>query len=188
MPGAAIQVDDELRPVLALIGLALDHPGKLTSAFAAHMLYSTQRRFETETDPDGVKWKALARRTTLKKVRGNRRRGENNILRVSGDLYRSLVAQSDDKSASVGSNRVYARVHQEGGDIRQYARSQKASLLKVKGKTRFVPHGKKGSELRNVTIGEHVINIPARPYLGFSESDRARLVEIGHEFLEGLYR
>lgn len=188
MPGSAIYLDDELTPVLALIGLAVSHPGKLTSAFAAHLLFSTQRRFETETDPDGQKWKPLAKRTTLKKVRGNRRRGENNILRVTGDLYRSLVAQSDEKSASVGSNRVYARVHQEGGEIRQYARSQKASLMKVRGKSRFVPHGKKGSQERNITIGEHVITIPARPYLGFSAEDRTRLVEIGQEFLEGSIR
>ncbi len=188
MPGTAIYLDDELTPVLALIGLAVEHPGKLTAAFAAHLLFSTQRRFETETDPDGNKWKPLAKRTTLKKVRGNRQRGDKNILRVSGELYRSLVAHSDETSASVGSNRFYARVHQEGGEIRQYARSQKASLLKVRGKSRFVPRGKKGSVERNITIGEHVITIPARPYLGFSADDRARLVEIGQEFLEGAAR
>lgn len=184
MPGVAIRLDDELAPVISRIGIALANPAELTSAFAAYLLFSTQRRFETETGPDGTKWQPLARRTTMKKVRG-KRRGSANILRVSTMLYRSIVSQSDATSAEVGSNLVYARVHQLGGEITHYARSQRVSLAKVRRRYRFVPHGRKGSVEKKVTIGEHSITIPARPYLGFSEQDRTRLVEIGHEFLEG---
>ncbi len=187
MTGSAIYLDDELTPVLTRIGLAVTHPGELTSAFAAYLVFSTQRRFELETGPDGQKWQALARRTQLKKIRG-RQRGANNILRVTTALYRSVVGHSDERSASVGSNLVYARVHQEGGQIQMYARSQRASLAKIRGKSRFVTRGKKGSIEKKITIGEHTIPVPARPYLGFSAEDRTRLVEIGQDYLEGQAR
>lgn len=183
MPGTSLLLDDELTPVLSAIGVAISHPAALTAEFSAAMLYSTQRRFERETGPDGAKWQSLARRTTMKKVRG-RRRGAAHILRVTTQLYSSLVAASDDQSAEVGSNLVYARVHQLGGEITHFARSQRASFKRIRGRHRFVRPGTKGAMERNVTVGEHSVRIPPRPYLGFSEQDRATLVEIGQEWLE----
>lgn len=182
MPGASILLDDELSPVLAQIGLHVSRPGDLTAAFAAAMLQSTQRRFERETGPDGVKWKSLASRTSMRKVRGGRR-GTANILRVTTRLYSSLVAASSDTSAEVGTNAVYARIHQLGGEIQHYARSQSMSLKKIRTRYRFVRPGTKGAQERKVTIGEHSVTIPARPYLGFSEEDRANLLAIGEEWL-----
>lgn len=182
MPGVSILLDDELTPVLNAIGLSVSRPGELTAAFAAAMLQSTQRRFERETGPDGAKWRPLARRTSMKKIRGGRR-GTANILRVTTRLYSSLVAASDDRSAEVGSNLVYARPHQLSGEITHYARSQRVSLKKIRKRYRFVRPGTKGSQERKVTIGEHTVRIPARPYLGFSEEDRANLVAIGEEWL-----
>lgn len=183
MPGASIKLDDELASVISAIGVSVAHPGELASAFAAAMLFSTQRRFERETGPDGAKWQPLAERTTTRKIRGGRR-GSENMLRVTIRLYSSVVAQSDDRSAEVGSNLEYAGVHQLGGEITQYARSQRASFKKIRKRFRFVKPGTKGAIDRNITIGEHSIKIPARPYLGFSEQDRAELVAIGHEFLD----
>ncbi|WP_411037638.1 phage virion morphogenesis protein [Shinella sp. BYT-45] len=185
MPGASLLLDDELSPVLSAIGVSISHPGALMAEFAAAMLHSTQRRFERETGPDGAKWQPLATRTALKKVRG-RRRGTANILRVnpSAGLYSSVVAASDDNSAEVGSNLPYARIHQLGGSITHYARSQRASFKRIRNRHRFVKPGTKGARERNITIGEHTVRIPARPYLGFSEQDRATLVAIGQEWLE----
>lgn len=183
MPGTSLLLDDELAPVLSAIGVAISHPGALTAEFAAAMLYSTQNRFQRETGPDGVKWKSLSRRTSMKKVRG-RRRGTANILRVTTQLYSSLVAASDDHSAEVGSNLVYARPHQLGADINHFARSQRTSFKRIRGRHRFVRPGTKGATERNITIGEHSVPIPARPYLGFSEQDRSTLVAIGQEWLE----
>lgn len=182
MPGASISLSDELQPVISAIGVTVQHPGRLTEAWAAYMLYSTQRRFQTETGPDGVKWKPLARRTTLAKVRG-RRRGASNMLRVTTRLYSSLTTYSDELEAAVGTNLIYAGPHQFGGEITQYARSQRTSFKKVRGRLRFAKRGSRGSTERNITIGEHIVRIPARPYLGFSADDQARLVEIGREMI-----
>ncbi|UDF29834.1 UNVERIFIED_ORG: phage virion morphogenesis protein [Roseateles sp. XES5] len=182
MPGVAILLDDELSPVLSAIGVTVTHPGALMAEFAAAMLTSTQQRFHRETGPDGVKWKPLARRTSMKRVRG-RRRGTANILRVTTQLYSSLVAASDDHSAEVGSNLVHARPHQLGSEITQFARSQRASFKRIRGQHRFVRPGTKGAAERNITIGQHTITVPARAYLGFSERDQANLMEIGQDWL-----
>ncbi|WP_429813554.1 phage virion morphogenesis protein [Ensifer sp. B1-9] len=185
MTGNPITINDHAvnEGLSRFIGAAI-HPGQMTSAMAAYMLASTQRRFETETDPDGKKWKPLSNRTANRTVRRGRRRGTANILRVTTQLYQSLVMRSDEMSAEVGTNVVHAAVHQIGGEIQQYARSQRLSLKKIRGgRARFVKHGTKGAELRNVTIGEHTISIPARPYFGFSQVDTARLLEIGAEQL-----
>lgn len=184
MTGTTIRLDDTATEGLSRLVNTAVHPGQMLSAMGAYLLTSTQRRFETETGPDGQKWKPLSKRTEKRMVRRGRRRGTANILRVSTRLYQSLVMRSDAVSAEVGTNVVYAAVHQFGGEIQQYARSQRLSLKKIRGgRARFVKHGSKGAELRNITIGEHTINIPARPYLGFSQVDIARLLEIGEEHL-----
>ncbi len=182
MPGTSLIIDDELTPVITAIGLSISHPGALTAEIAAYLLTSTQRRFERQVDPDGKRWQALARRTSMKKVRG-RRRGTGNILRLSNHLYDTLVHTSDDRSAEVGSNVEYAAIHQYGGEIQQYARSQRASFKKIRKRYRFVRPGTKGAVDRNITIGEHSIRIPARPYLGFNDQDRAEITAIGREWL-----
>ncbi|MCK3776467.1 phage virion morphogenesis protein [Ensifer sesbaniae] len=184
MTGTTIRLDDTATEGLSRLVNTAVHPGQMLSAMGAYLLASTQRRFETETGPDGKKWKPLSKRTANRTVRRGRRRGTANILRVTTQLYQSLVMRSDEVSAEVGTNMVYAAVHQFGGGIQQYARSQRLSLKKIRGgRARFVKHGTTGAELRNVTIGEHTIDIPARPYLGFSRADVARLLEIGREHL-----
>ncbi|WP_085025590.1 phage virion morphogenesis protein [Ensifer aridi] len=184
MTGTTITLDDTASEGLSRLVNAAVHPGQMMSAMGAYLLTSTQRRFETETGPEGAKWKPLSPSTAKRKIGRGRVRGTANILRVTTQLYQSLVMRSDETSAEVGTNMVYAAVHQFGGAIQQYARSQRLSLKKIRGgRARFVKHGTKGAELRNITIGEHTINIPARPYLGFSQADIARLLEIGEEHL-----
>ncbi|MGY5789056.1 phage virion morphogenesis protein len=175
--------DNASAPLERLVAHAV-HPGQLMSAIAGYMLTSTQQRFEREEGPDGKKWKALSPRTANRLIKRGRKRGTANILRVTSQLYQSISARSDETSAEVGTNSVYAAVHQLGGAITQYARSQRTTLKKIRGgRTRFVKAGTKGGEIRNITIGEHVITIPARPYLGFSETDMKTLLEIGEDYL-----
>jgi phage virion morphogenesis protein len=182
MPGTALIIDDELTPIISAIGLSVEHPGALTAEMAAYLLFSTQQRFQRQVGPDGQKWKPLARRTTMAKVRG-RRRGAANILRVTTRLYSSLVADSGDTFAEVGTNVEYAAAHHFGAEITQYARSQRASFKKIRKRYSFVKRGTKGAVDRNITIGEHKVKIPARPYLGFNEHDRAELIAIGEDWM-----
>lgn len=66
--------------------------------------------FEREQTPDGTPWTPLAVATI------ERRKGSAHpILRVQGDLYRSITVQASREKAVVGTNWPYARIHQLGG-------------------------------------------------------------------------
>ena len=147
------------------------------------MLFAVQRRFETETGPDGGKWQRLSPRTANKRVgrSGGRKRGYNNILRVTGRLYSSISSQSDAGSAEVGTNLAYGRIHQDGGTITQYPQSRTIRLRKVKGRVQFARKAHKRATERRVSYGTRTITIPARPYLGFDDALRGQIVEAADE-------
>lgn len=77
----------DMRPMLKEIG--------------ASLLTSTQRRFEDEQGPDGTPWPSTQR--------------GGHILRESGRLYQSLTYAVGAGQVEVGTNTVYARIHQLGG-------------------------------------------------------------------------
>lgn len=77
-----------------------------------------EESFAGERSPDGRPWKPLAAATAKKFVTrsGQRqRRGTNPILQVTGRLAASFTTRFDERSATVGSNLVYARVQMLGG-------------------------------------------------------------------------
>jgi len=183
MAGSKITLRDTASAVITRIVGAARHPGELMATYAALLLTSTQRRFERQIDPEGVAWRPLSKRTAAGRI-GRRKRGTSNILRVTTRLYQSIATASDDTSAEVGTNLEYGAVHQFGDEITQYARSQKLSLKKIRTKYRFVKPGTKGAVERNITIKEHTVRIPARPYLGFSEPDIKALIDAGQDYLK----
>lgn len=73
------------------------------------LLASTEDRFEAEAGPDGEAWAAHSTVTLL-------RRGVSaKKLRDRNHLYQSLTYSAGRLQAAVGTNRVYARIHQLGG-------------------------------------------------------------------------
>jgi phage virion morphogenesis protein len=112
------------------------------SAIAGAMLTATRERFASRTDPDGNPWRP--------------NRAGTRTLYMHGHLFGTLAAGSDAQTAWVGSNRVYAAVHQFGATIRP--KTAKA-LHFATGDGGFA------------TVGS--VTIPARPYLGFGAVERA---------------
>jgi phage virion morphogenesis protein len=92
------QIEQRLGRLAALDGQLTP----LMDEIAQALLASTQRRFEDEAGPDGTAW-------------AQTKRG-GSILRDQGHLYQSLTPEADGHSAAVGSNLVYARIHQLGGE------------------------------------------------------------------------
>ena len=70
---------------------------------------STQRRFETETDPEGRDWKRLSDATLARRGPGAKK------LRDQVDLYDSIGHRVLGKRVAVGANRTYARIQHLGG-------------------------------------------------------------------------
>jgi len=98
----------------------------LTASIASLMRTATIDEFETEGHGE---WKPTKIRSTHSSFKKNKftKKGVQTkafqrfakgkkILTLSGQLRKSVQSESDKTTALVGSNKVYARIHQEGGD------------------------------------------------------------------------
>ena len=82
------------------------------------LVQSTQNRFERQTAPDNRFWLPLSPAT-----RKARRQPSPRILRDRGLLYQSITHRVTGDSLQVGTNIIYAAIHQFGGKARQRAKS-----------------------------------------------------------------
>lgn len=105
--------------------------GDMTPAmksFGEYMLMRTDERFSKEQDPQGKPWRRLAAATILAGHRGRvyTRRGRaskgfmryaegRQVLTVSHRLRRSVTYKAGRSSLAIGTNVVYGRIHQLGG-------------------------------------------------------------------------
>lgn len=137
----------------------------LMAAIAGELSNQTEANFAAEGRP---KWLGI-------KPRKGREGGQ--ILQDTGQLAASITASSDANSATIGSNKMYAAIHQLGGDINKAAQSRlvrhrtdaKGNLLRsehLKGKGLvFAKNSHKRAVSRWFEQGAHTIHMPARPYL-----------------------
>lgn len=92
----------------------------------------TELSFEDEKTPWGTKWEPLSAVTIARKE-------HSKILTDSGQLSSSFTVRADNDSATVGTNKIYAAIHNFGGDAgrnkavkipaRQYLPVDKAGRL-----------------------------------------------------------
>lgn len=118
----------------------------------------TEQNFASESGPTGS-WAKLKR--------PSKRRSGGKILQDTGRLAASIVPFSGADFAQVGTNAVYAAIHQLGGDIQIAARSQQAYFhMNKRGEigNRFVKKGLSNFAQWH-TRGAHTVHMPARPYL-----------------------
>ncbi|SMH42492.1 phage virion morphogenesis protein [Mesorhizobium australicum] len=129
----------------------------LFDAIGAALASSTQARFETETDPEGSPWPDSLR----KLVNGGR------TLTDSARLVQSLTHEATEESVAVGTNVIYAAIHQFGGTIK----------AKTSSGLRFRGPGNGG------WVTKQSVEMPRRTFLGLDDDDEA---EIGHLAAEWL--
>lgn len=134
---------------------------------------STESNFAAQGRPA---WPDLAPST--KRVRARKGKWPGQILQQSGQLASSIETDYSAMSAWAGTNKAYAAIQQLGGTIRQYARSQR-TYWRVNEQTGEIGHRfvtKRRSNFSQwVTIGDHQIKIPARPYLHLTEGDLEKI-------------
>lgn len=93
------------------------------------------------------------------------------ILQSTGRLAASISRSFDATSASVGTNLVYARIHQFGGKTR-------AHVIRAKNKKAlYTPFGPRKS------VQHPGSNIPARPFLSVTASGMQKIHRAGEAFL-----
>lgn len=145
---------DAIESALTRLAARADNLLPAMDEIGSQMLQRTQRRFEEQQGPDGSDWPALSPVTV-------KRRGDAGpILRISGDLYRSVSYRPGRDHVELGTNWPYARALQLG------------ILRGASGRTRRggpIPWG----------------TIPPRPFLGISDDDGADVLDIIQHYLEG---
>ena len=141
------------------------------------MLKAVQQNFETEGKRVGG-WPQL-KASTLK---DRKRKGyTSGMLIRRGNLFRSISARDTNDEAVVGTNKVYARIQQEGGTINMASRSEtfiRSRYKKGDKKGKFKKG--KGTSGQGFTFKAHSIIIPARPFLKVNKED---LKEMKHVIL-----
>ena len=128
----------------------------LMDGFGNTLEGSVLNRFETETAPDGSRWTPSLRA----RIDGGK------TLQKSSQLVNSRTHVAGADSVEVGTNKIYAGVHQFGATIR--AKTAKGLQFQLPGKLGF----------RRVME----VEIPARPFLGLSSDDEAELIAQAEDY------
>ncbi|HGC2943849.1 TPA: phage virion morphogenesis protein, partial [Escherichia coli] len=127
----------------------------LMTALAGSMLDAVETNLEQQGRPKWMGWSpAYAKR-----------RGPGQILQKSGRLAASIRSAVNNNEATVGTNVRYARIHNEGGEIRHQARTQNLYFKQYKNgsvSSRFVKK-RNSNFVQNATVGAYTVNMPARP-------------------------
>lgn len=183
MPEIRITVNDEpVNQALNSLAKKVKDPSAAMKIIGEYMLRSTENRFDSQGPaPDGSPWAPL-KSSTL------RRKKHSKILTESGHLRGSIRYQLRGPfTIAIGTNRVYAAIHQLGGTINQGARSELFVRNRYVRNTKTgkkVGQSKKGKQAgRGYTFKERKINIPARPFLGVSAQDSTEIVVIINRYL-----
>ena len=128
---------------------------ELAETIGEALVSSTQQRFEDEEDPDGKAWEPS--------IRAQHEGGKT--LNDTAALKNSIGYAASPTAVVIGSNRVYAAIHQLGGEI-----------TAKNGKLKFPLPGGGFAQVDKVTI-------PQRAYLGVSAEDEAEVKATIREFM-----
>ena len=176
-----IKIDDaEVQQRLSAMAQRTANLRPLMVRIAGHMLDAVAQNFQSEGR--NPKWDLLKPSTIRSRARKGR--GPHPILRITGQLARSVSRRATDMEAIVGTNKVYAAIHQFGGEIDRAGRSgslrlrtgAKGQLLRGKtGGAIFARASHKRGVERSFSIGGHKIRIPPRPFLKLGDDDLGRI-------------
>lgn len=180
MSGVAIRITlDETGAALATLRAFVaraQNPQGLFEQIGMSLVTSTQHRFEKGVSPAGSPWPPSLRVMA-----------EGGLtLVLTARLMRSITYLASPAGVEVGTNVVYAAIHQLGGDIKQSARTAVLHFKtnKKTGRSRFAKPGK-ADRARKAEIGARTISMPARPFLGLDDDDNREIVLIAEDWIAG---
>ena len=120
------------------------------------------------------------------------------ILTLDGRLRRSVTHPSaisaDRDGVTLGTNVVYAAIHQFGGEIKIKAGQHKVSAHERARRTKSGNVSRRGGKPIRWGVGEftatrsgHTVQIPARPFLVVQDSDWPKIEKTIGDFLAGAW-
>lgn len=180
MTGARITVDlsgheEALAELAGYTRRASDKRG-LFANIGMSLVTSTQMRFERGVGPDGTPWPPSIRA----RVTGGK------TLIETARLMRSITYVAAINGLEVGTNAIYAAIHQFGGVIQQAARTAVLhfKVNKKTGQSRFAKPSK-ADRARKAKIGARSIRMPARPFIGLDDDDSREIIQIAEDWITG---
>lgn len=105
--------DTELQQTIASLTDKLGDLNPVMAEIGASLLLSTRDRFDNQTAPDGTKWTPLTEAYAKRKAKSST--ALKGILTLTGAMRDTITYEAFSDSVLVGSNRVYAAIHQLGG-------------------------------------------------------------------------
>lgn len=166
MAGASIDITINDKLVIQNFTMLERKMGNTTPIMAAigtGLVASTTRRFVSQAGPDGAPWAAL----NSAYASGKR---NSRILTESGRLRDSITYKAANDSVAVGTNVIYAAIHQFGGTIN----------AKGGGRLAFFIGGR--------MVRPTSVTIEARPYLGVSSEDQVMIGDTVQGFVRRYLR
>lgn len=115
---------------------------------------STKKRFESQSGPDGVPWERNSELTKSRK--GGRDQPLTHDGALGKEIYYDVVGGD---TLEVGSTMEYAGTQQFGAKQGQFGRSKRNTPI---------PWG----------------DIPARPFIGISDADEEKIIDIFNDYLQ----
>ncbi len=166
MAGGAAQIDDHgARQALGALGARLRDFTVPMKLIGVHMLRSIQQNFDAGGRP--TPW-APSKRVL---------RFGGKTLVDKGQLEGSITPHAEPDRVRLGTTKVYARIHQLGGEIRQ-ARRVRLKQQRGRGVTRI-------RKVRATIRTGVVIHMPARPFLVVQPGDVPIIRGILRDYLAG---
>lgn len=169
----------ELTTALKQLGQRLDNLTPALRNIGELLVTTTQRRFTTQKAPDGTAWAPNSpvtlerflsksyggdvprkRDGSLKAPAARRLAGKKPLSGETGELQDRIAATVSGNTLGISSSKIYGGVQQFGAKQGAFGRTRRGSPI---------PWG----------------DIPARPFIGISDSDRQGIAETIAEHLEG---
>lgn len=190
---ASIKIDDrEVSAAVERLRLALPLGGDMTPAMKGIgrvLKTGAQLRFRSGKSPDGRSWQ-----------QSHRAREEGGqTLSLTRRLRNSITYRAEHDSVEVGTNVVYAAIHQFGGIIRAKNGPFLAIPITPEARAAGSPRNMPNLVVTQSIKGQFMlvdkdsgtvhyllkkqVKIPARPFLGASDDDRTELLRIMDEHL-----
>ena len=198
MANDGVRVNDEgVRRALEKLRLGMPLGGSMLPVMqqiGRALVAGAQMRFRAQATPAGQPWPKSHRAIS----EGGQTLTDRALLR------RSITWQATASSATVGTNVVYAAIHQFGGTIR----AKKGPFLSIpvtaQARAAGSPRNMPGLAVAQTLKGQFVllesksgtvhfllrkqVTMPARPFLGASDDDRIELLRVLQSHYEGIWR
>lgn len=188
-----IQIDTErFDEIMGRIEAFTRDASPVMSLVAGLMADAVEENFAAQGRPQ---WLGLSKKTLKRRGKDA---GTGKILQRSGRLAASIQQFHDATSATVGTNVVYAAIHQFGGLIQRHPMSGLVRLRKDRNgmlmRQADHPHlavfakgsHKQVKEVRWTRSKGWTIKIPARPFLALAESDNVAIEDEVRSYLRRL--